>query len=134
MARKSSASSRREPQHRASRDATSAPRWVRTEYDILNPPPLTDAQREELRLLAEKSDDEIDLSDIPELGDDFFRNAERGRMYRALKRQLTIRLDADVLDWFKRHAEGGKGWQTDINRVLRAHVEAEERKREKASG
>jgi len=90
--------------------------------------PLTPEQVAELQALAAMPDEEIDFSDIPEAGEAFFRNARRGVTYRALKRQLTIRLDADVLDWFKRHAKGGKGYQTDINRVLRDYVEAEEKK------
>jgi uncharacterized protein (DUF4415 family) len=49
-------------------------------------------------------------------------------MYRVLKEQLTIRLDADVLDWFKRHAKNGKGYQTDINKALRAYVQAQEKR------
>jgi uncharacterized protein (DUF4415 family) len=38
------------------------------------------------------------------------------------KKQLTIRLDADVLDWLKRH---GKGYQTRINRILRVVMESQ---------
>ena len=37
------------------------------------------------------------------------------------KRQVTLRLDVDVLDFFKK---AGRGYQTKINRVLRAFVEA----------
>lgn len=90
--------------------------------------PLTQDQVERLRKVAEMPDEEIDFSDIPEAGEEFFKNAKRGTMYRAVKQQTTIRLDADVLDWFKRHARNGKGYQTDINRVLRAYVEAQEKK------
>jgi uncharacterized protein (DUF4415 family) len=38
-----------------------------------------------------------------------------------VKKQLTIRLDADALDWLKRH---GKGYQTRINRILRVVMES----------
>jgi hypothetical protein len=38
------------------------------------------------------------------------------------KKQLTIRLDEDVLDWLKRH---GKGYQTRINRILRVVMESQ---------
>jgi uncharacterized protein (DUF4415 family) len=41
---------------------------------------------------------------------------------------VTIRIDADVLAWFKEHAEG-RGYQTEINRVLRRHVAEAERRR-----
>ncbi|MGA3119065.1 MAG: BrnA antitoxin family protein [Syntrophobacteraceae bacterium] len=39
-----------------------------------------------------------------------------------VKKQLTIRLDADVLDWLKGH---GKGYQTRINRILRVVMESQ---------
>jgi uncharacterized protein (DUF4415 family) len=55
-------------------------------------------------------------------------------MYRLMKRQTTLRLDADVLDWFKRHAKDGKGYQTDINKALRAYVMAQERRAAKKAG
>jgi uncharacterized protein (DUF4415 family) len=90
--------------------------------------PLTPEQIERLKKVADLPDEEIDFSDIPQAGDDFFQKAKRGAMYRLVKQQLTIRLDADVLDWFKRHARNGKGYQTDINRVLREYVEAQEKK------
>ncbi|MBV9522191.1 MAG: BrnA antitoxin family protein, partial [Alphaproteobacteria bacterium] len=43
------------------------------------------------------------------------------------KRQITLRLDADVLDWFERHAPDRKGYQTDINRALRQYVETHDK-------
>jgi uncharacterized protein (DUF4415 family) len=102
---------------------------VRFELDLLNPPPLTKAQKARLKALADLPDDQIDFSDIPPLTDEFFKTAKRNPFYqRALKQQLTIRLDADVLDWFKRHAKNGKGYQTDINRVLRNYVERQDEK------
>jgi uncharacterized protein (DUF4415 family) len=90
--------------------------------------PLTEAQQAELNAAAEKPDDEIDLSDMPELGDEFFNTAQQGAMYKALKRQTTLRIDADVLAWFKSQSEAGKGYQTSINRVLREYVEAQRKK------
>ncbi|MDQ3654525.1 MAG: BrnA antitoxin family protein [Chloroflexota bacterium] len=53
------------------------------------------------------------------------------------KRQVTVRLDGDIIEWFK---DTGKGYQTRMNAVLRSYVEAEKRKdlarrkRERASG
>ena len=82
--------------------------------------PLTRTQRAELEALAAVPDERIDLEDIPEVRD--WSGAERGRFYRPVKQQLTLRLDADVVAWFKRHADGGRGYQTDINRALRDHV------------
>lgn len=98
---------------------------VRYEFDPANPPPLTDAQRAELEKLAAMTDEDIDLSDIPEKLD--WSNAERGRFYRPVKQQLTLRLDADVVHWFKTHAKGG-GYQTRINQALRDYVEERRRK------
>ena len=43
--------------------------------------------------------------------------------YRTVKQQITLRLDADVVAWFKSHAPGGRGYQTSINRALREHVQ-----------
>jgi uncharacterized protein (DUF4415 family) len=92
------------------------------------PGPLTTEQIERMNALAGLPDSEIDFSDIPELDEEFFRNAKRGTMHRLLKKQTTLRLDADILDWFKRHAKDGKGYQTDINKALRAYVVAQERR------
>jgi uncharacterized protein (DUF4415 family) len=111
------------------------PKWVTYKIDFLNPPPLTEDQKEELRKLDNMRDEDIDYSDIPPLTDEFFKNAKRGEFYqRALKAQLTIRLDADILDWFKRHAKDGKGYQTDINKALRAYVTAQEKRAQKKAG
>ncbi|HEB79564.1 MAG TPA: 3-oxoacyl-ACP synthase [Rhodospirillales bacterium] len=62
-------------------------------------------------------DDEIDYSDIPETDARFWEGAEL--VLPANKERVTIRLDRDVVDWFKDH---GKGYQTRINAVLRAFV------------
>lgn len=62
-------------------------------------------------------DEDIDLNDIPELDDEFFENAE---LRLPEKKSVTIRLDADVLEWFKKQ---GKGYQTRINKLLRAYME-----------
>jgi uncharacterized protein (DUF4415 family) len=82
--------------------------------------PLTRKQKADLERLATLPDDRIDLSETPEVGD--WSGAKRGLFYRPLKQQLTLRLDADVVAWFKTRARGGRGYQTDINRALREHV------------
>lgn len=82
--------------------------------------------RDEMAALAALPDDAIDTSDIPEVSD--WSNAVRGRFYRPVKQQLTLRLDADVVDWFKRHPGSEKGYQTRMNRALREYVEREDRK------
>jgi uncharacterized protein (DUF4415 family) len=65
-------------------------------------------------------DADIDYSDIPRLDKTFLKKAMTA--WPPAKKQLTIRLDADVLDWLKRH---GKGYQTRINRILRVVMESQ---------
>jgi uncharacterized protein (DUF4415 family) len=87
-------------------------------------PPLTEAQRENLRTLAARPDSEIDLSDAPEMTDEEWKNAERGHFYRPVKRQITARVDADVLAWLQAQ---GKGYQSRINAILRREMLAAHR-------
>jgi len=89
---------------------------VRYEMDLHNPPPLTVAQKAELKALAQRSDDEIDYSDIPPLDEEFWQNAVRNPFYKPTKTSKTLRIDSDVLAWFMCK---GKGYQTQINAVLR---------------
>jgi uncharacterized protein (DUF4415 family) len=79
---------------------------------------LTPEERAELAALETMPEDAIDTREMPEVRD--WSGAERGRFYRPLKRQITLRLDADVVDFFER---GGKGYQTRINEALRVWVE-----------
>ena len=85
---------------------------------------LTPEQRAELESLASLPDGGIDTSDAPEILD--WSGAERGEFYRPVKQQLTLRLDADVVAWFKRHSTTGEGYQTRINRALREYVQERE--------
>jgi uncharacterized protein (DUF4415 family) len=87
--------------------------------DIENPPALTTAQKEELKALAEMSDDEIDTSDIPPLDDKFWKNAVRNPFYKPTKKSTTVRLDSDVLHWLKQQ---GRGYQSRINAILRREM------------
>jgi uncharacterized protein (DUF4415 family) len=73
--------------------------------------------------LAKTDDAQIDTSEVPELGDDFFQRAE---LHVPPKQAMTMRLDADVLNWFK---EQGQGYQTRINKLLRAYMLAQQRRR-----
>lgn len=91
-------------------------KFVKHDVDLVNLPPLTEKQKAELAALAARSDGEIDYSDIPPLTEDFWKNAVRGRFYRPVKQQLTVRVDRDVLEWLKRQ---GKGYQSRINAILR---------------
>jgi uncharacterized protein (DUF4415 family) len=71
--------------------------------------------------LDKMQDQDIDFSDAPEITPAMFAKAivRRGLKPRT-KRQLTLRLDSDVLDWFKKQ---GRGYQTRINVLLRAYME-----------
>jgi len=75
---------------------------------------LSEEQAAELKALAEMPDEDIDFSDIPELTS--VEGAAIGKFYRPIKQPVTIRLDADVLDWLKK---GGKGYQGRVNAILR---------------
>ncbi|MEH6714523.1 BrnA antitoxin family protein [Parasphingorhabdus flavimaris] len=83
---------------------------------------LASKLEKELVALEAMRDEDIDLSDAPEETD--WSAAERGKFYRPVKEQVTLRLDADVLHWFK---QSGKGYQTRINAALRRFVEADDR-------
>ena len=81
---------------------------------------LTGDKKAEIEALAALPDKEIDTSDIPEILD--WSGARRGLLYRPVKRQITLRLDADVVAWFRANAPNGRGYQTEMNRVLREHA------------
>ena len=101
---------------------------VKREFDPADPPALTDAQRAELKALQAMPDDQIDYSDIPPTPERFWTSARRNPYYRPVKQQLTLRLDADVIAWFKRQTPDGRGYQRCINQALREYVEAQEKK------
>jgi uncharacterized protein (DUF4415 family) len=70
------------------------------------------------------TDEKIDLSDCPEITPEQFAKAvvQRGGLQAAKnKAQVTLRIDDDVLNWFKSQ---GRGYQTQINSLLRAYMEA----------
>ena len=83
--------------------------------------PVTPARKRRLARLADRPDAEIDFSDAPPLKESFWENAVRNPFYRPIKQQLTVRLDADVVAWLRRH---GKGYQTNLNRMLREAMRA----------
>jgi uncharacterized protein (DUF4415 family) len=76
----------------------------------------TTKRKRELAKLAAQPDSTIDFSDIPEATDEFWRNAVRNPFYRPIKKQITLRLDADVIAWLRKD---GKGYQTKANSLLR---------------
>ena len=78
----------------------------------------TDSER-----LDTMTDEEIDRSDCPEITPEQFAKAvvRQGLPLDKNKAQVTLRIDSDVLDWFKSQ---GRGYQTQINSLLRAYKEA----------
>ena len=58
---------------------------------------------------------------IPEGAGDWSQ-AKRGLFYRPVKQQITLRLDADLISWFKINPAPDEGYQTSINRALREYV------------
>ncbi len=76
-----------------------------------------------LKELKSRQDADIDYSEIPELDDAFFETAEL--VTPSAKTQITVRLDNDVLEWFRGE---GKGYQTRMNAVLKAYVESQRRR------
>jgi len=84
-------------------------------------PLLTDVRREQLEKLADMSDDQINYADIPELTELQLAELQRAAHDRPVKRQITARLDADVLAWLE---ASGKGYQTRMNAILRREMMA----------
>jgi uncharacterized protein (DUF4415 family) len=93
-------------------------RTVRVRLEDL--PPISEERMREIEAIRDK---EIDFSDIPELDEDWFATAE-WRNFNEPKKQLTVRFDQDVIDFFK---QGGRGYQTRMNAVLRAYMNAAKR-------
>ena len=76
--------------------------------------------KSDLTRIDRMRDADIDYSDIPSLDKTFLKKATAA--WPPAKKQLTIRIDADVLDWLKGH---GRGYQTRINRILRVVMESQ---------
>lgn len=75
--------------------------------------------RKRLHEIKSIDEDKIDYSDISELDDNFWANAHP--VYPKQKKPISIRLDQDIIEYFKSE---GKGYQSKINAVLRTYVEA----------
>jgi uncharacterized protein (DUF4415 family) len=78
--------------------------------------------KSDLARLDRMRDAEIDYSEIPALDKSFLKKA--ATVWPPVKKQLTIRVDGDVLDWLRAQ---GKGYQTRINRILRIVMERQPR-------
>ncbi len=109
MAKKKSASFRREK---------------RVPANALLTTPITDHDRRSLQRLAKMPDSKIDFSDVPEAWP--LPEAQVGRFYRPIKQLVSLRVDADVLAWFRAR---GKKYQTYMNQVLRREMQARPRSR-----
>ncbi len=72
---------------------------------------LIKAQNNELEALAELLDDWVDTADIPEALD--WADSRPAVLYGSVKHQISLRLDADGIAWFKQHATGGRSYRTD---------------------
>ena len=89
---------------------------VKYKVDLNNPPVLSDEQKVRLEALAKRPDSEVDCSDIPELDENFWKNAVQNPFYKPTKQVTTVRIDADVMQWLKAQ---GKVYQTRMNKILR---------------
>ena len=87
--------------------------------------PISKKSQTDFARLDKMKDEDIDLSDAPEITPEMFAKAivRRGLKPRT-KTQLTLRVDSDVLDWYKKQ---GRGYQTRINQLLRAYMQEHQR-------
>lgn len=97
----------------------SASNTVKLTLDPKNLPPLTDQERAQLEAIAAMPDEQIDYSDAPYLPDAVWIKAITDLP--ANKKQITLRIDTEVLEFFK---QTGKRYQSRMNAVLRSYVEA----------
>ncbi|HEY8184782.1 MAG TPA: BrnA antitoxin family protein [Pyrinomonadaceae bacterium] len=82
----------------------------------------SEADQTDWKRIHALKDEDIDLSEIPEVTPEMFARAFRRRNFKPIprKKQLTLRVDSDVVDWYKSQ---GPGYQTRINSLLRAYME-----------
>jgi uncharacterized protein (DUF4415 family) len=105
--------------------SVSSPQERRVPASTLLTAPLTDKQRRELKRLAARPDSETDFSDAPEASPRA-SEIEVGRFYRPTKQLVSLRVDADVLPWYRGR---GKKYQTYMNEVLRREMQSNSRSR-----
>lgn len=91
---------------------------VKRSLDLKKPPVLSAEQKARLDAVALMPDEQIDYSDAPYRPDAVWMKAAQ---LPPTKQQITLRLDAEVLEFFK---QTGKRYQSRINAVLRSYVEA----------
>ena len=83
--------------------------------------PTSKNSKTDWKRLDAMKDEDIDFSDIPEVTPEMFARAVLRRNFKPIPRktQLTLRVDSDVVDWYKKQ---GRGYQTRINSLLRAYM------------
>ncbi len=86
----------------------------------MNAKPSKKRSKLDLKKIESQADADIDTTDIAPLDPEFFKTAEL-RMP-SKKSSITVRIDTEVLEWFRRQ---GKGYQTRMNAVLRTYMEAQ---------
>lgn len=89
--------------------------------------PTSRKSETDLKRLHEMKDEDIDVSDIPPVPPEMFARGivRRGLKPVTRKKQLTLRVDGDVVEWYQKQ---GPGYQTRINSLLRAYMEEHRRK------
>lgn len=95
---------------------------VKRTLDLKNPPSISTEQQRRLEAIAAMPDEGIDYSDSPYVADAVWMKAVD--LHSETKKQITLRIDSDVIDFFKHF---GKRYQTRINSVLRAYVDAQKK-------
>jgi uncharacterized protein (DUF4415 family) len=76
-------------------------------------------RRKQIRRFDAIHDDQINTAEIPEITEEQMRKGVVGHLYRPIKRPITMRLYTDVVTWLK---QGGPGYQTKANRLLRREM------------
>lgn len=85
----------------------------------LDPKRPPKAKKADLRHLDALRDEDINYSDIPQLDEQFWKNV---RLLRPTKKEMiSLRVDKDIVDWFRKQ---GRGYQGYMNAILRSFVEA----------
>ena len=74
----------------------------------------------EVEALADLPEEQIRTDDVPEVLD--WSNARRGVFYQPLQEEITLQLDAELIEWFKAHRADDEGYRTSINKALREYV------------
>lgn len=103
----------------AKKKSASSPREKRISASEIFTKPLSKRQQADIARLAKMADSDIDYSDAPEV-----KRPSKvfvGRFYKPVKQLVSLRLDADVLAWFKSQ---GSGYQTYMNQVLRREMKS----------